>query len=146
VVTSGHAASFVVGANGWPALAYQWQLNGAIVSGATNAALALPNAFPADAGTYTVAITNVYGSVTSNPALLTVLPLGITMPTKLANGQFQFSFDTAAGVSYEVQYSTNLTDWYPWLTIGGSGVPLTLTDPNIAGNQQRYSRIFLSPQ
>jgi hypothetical protein len=145
VVTSGHAAGFVVGASGWPALAYQWQLSGASVSGATNAALALPNAFPANAGTYTIVITNFYGSITSNPALLTVFPLGITMPTKLANGQFQFSFDTAAGVSYAVQYSTNLTDWYPLMTVGGNGVPLTLTDPNTAGSPQRYYRIFLSP-
>jgi hypothetical protein len=145
-VTSGHSAGFVVAASGWPALAYQWQLNGTNVSGATNAALTLQNAFPANAGTYLVAITNVYGSVTSNPALLTVLPLGITAPTKLANGRFQFSFDTATGVHYEVEYSTNLTDWYPFITVGGNGTPLTLSDPNTAGSQQRYYRIIQSPQ
>ena len=77
---------------------------------------------------------------------MTVLPLGITAPTRLPNGQFQFSFDTAMGVSYEVDYSTNLTDCYPLMTVGGNGAPLTLIDPNTAGSQQRYYRIIQSPQ
>jgi hypothetical protein len=144
-VTSGHGASFVVGAYGWPALTYQWRLNDAYVNGATNAALTLLNAFPTNAGIYSVAITNVYGSVTSGPAILTVLPLGITAPTRLPNGQFQFTFDTATGVHYMVQYSTNLSDWYPLFTVGGIGLPLTMSDPNMAGNQQRFYRISLLP-
>jgi hypothetical protein len=144
-VTSGHGASFVVGAYGWPALTYQWRLNGAYVSGATNAALTLLNAFPTNAGIYSVTITNVYGSVTSGPAILTVLPLGITAPARLPNGQFQFTFDTATGLHYAVQYSTNLTDWYPLFTVGGIGLPLTMSDPNMAGNQRRFYRISLLP-
>ena len=83
VVTNGHAASFAVGAYGWPNLAYQWRLNGAKLNGATSAALTVTNAFAANAGTYTVAITNVYGSVTSTPAVLTVIPLGIATPANL---------------------------------------------------------------
>ncbi len=63
-----------------------------------------------------------------------------------ASGQFQFSFDTATGVNYEVQYSTNLIQWLPLVTLSGTGVPLTLIDPNAAGNQQRFYRIILSPQ
>jgi hypothetical protein len=64
----------------------------------------------------------------------------------LANGQFQFSFDTVTGVNYAVQCSTNLTQWFPWVTLGGLGVPLTLIDPNAAGSQQRFYRIILSAQ
>ncbi len=64
----------------------------------------------------------------------------------LANGQFKFSFDTASGVNYAVQYSTNLMQWYPWVILGGIGVPLTLIDPNMAANQQRFYRINLTPQ
>jgi sugar lactone lactonase YvrE len=145
-VTNGHAASFVVTAIGNPSLAYQWQFSGSNLNGATNTTLTLQNAFTANAGAYTVAITNTYGSVTSNPAILTVLPLCITAPTMLASGQFQFSFDTATGVNYAVQYSTNLTQWFPFVTLGGVDVPLTLTDPNTAGSQQRFYRISLSPQ
>jgi uncharacterized repeat protein (TIGR03803 family) len=145
-VTNGHAASFFVMAYGVPSLAYQWQFNGTNLNGATNPTLTLQNAFPANAGNYTVAVTNVFGSVTSNPALLTVLPLGITAPTMLASCQFQFSFDTATGVNYAVQYSTNFMQWFPFVTLGGIGVPLTLIDPNTSGSPQRFYRIILSPQ
>ena len=143
-VTSGHSASFAVAAYGWPALAYQWQLDGANLQGATTSMLTLPNAFSANAGIYTVVITNVYGSVTSSPARLTVLPLEIIAPIRLADGQFQFTFDTASGVQYEVEYSTNLTDWQPLMTVGGNDAPLTLTDPNTAGSRQRYYRLVQS--
>jgi len=146
VLTNGHAVNFVVGASGWPALAYQWKFNGTTLNGATSPMLNLPNAFPANAGVYTVVITNVYGSLTSNPAMLTVSPLIIAAPAIPAGGQFQFSFDTATGVNYVVQYSTNLTQWLPFLTVGGVGAPLTLTDPNAAGSPQRFYRILMSSQ
>jgi hypothetical protein len=135
-----------VAAAGSPSLAYQWFFNGTNLAGATNTMLSLQNAFPANAGAYIVVVTNAFGSVTSNPAMLTVLPLGITAPTMLASGQFRFSFDSATGVNYAVQYSTNLTQWFPWVTLGGIGVSLTLIDPNTAGSQQRFYRIILSPQ
>jgi hypothetical protein len=143
-VISGHGASFAVTAGGWPTPVYQWQLNGANVNGATGPTLILPNAFPANGGSYTVVITNVFGSVTSSPALLTVTPLGLTSPAILASGEFQFSFDTATGVNYEVEYSMDLITWYPLISVGGLGVPVTLIDPNTAGSQQRFYRIIQS--
>jgi hypothetical protein len=144
-VIVGHGANFAVGAVGWPALAYQWQLNGALVAGATNAVLALSNALPREGGLYSVAITNVYGSVTSTPALLTVLPLTIAMAPGLVDGQLEFSFDTASGLKYEVEYSTNLVDWYPWLDLDGNGEPFTLSDPGTGESQKRFYRVMLTP-
>ena len=143
-VTVGHGASFVAGAYGWPTLAYRWQFNGSVLNGATSNTFILANAFPANAGAYTLVITNIYGSVTSSPATLTVLPLGITGVKIPAAGQFQFSFDTASGVNYVVQYSTNLNQWLQLITVGGVGLPMTLTDP-MGGNQNRFYRILLSP-
>ena len=75
---------------------------------------------------------------------LTVLPLGITGVKIPAAGQFQFSFDTASGVNYVVQYSTNLNQWFQLITVGGVGLPMTLTDP-MGGNRNRFYRILLSP-
>ena len=49
---------------------YQWFKNGTFLPGATNSTLALTNVQLADAGAYTVTITNGLGSVTSLPALL----------------------------------------------------------------------------
>ena len=145
-VTIGHTASFVVGASGWPNLSYQWLLNGTNLPGATNAVLTLANAFPANHGIYAVAITNVYGSVTSNPVGLTVLPLIIALPALPPNGPFQFTFDTAIGIHYEVEYSTNLTQWSPLITVSGNNQPLMLSDPNAESGPQRYYRIILSDQ
>jgi hypothetical protein len=145
-VMVGHAADFVVGASGWPALVYQWQQNGVNVAGATNAELILSNALPADVGIYSATITNVYGSVTSGPAQLTVSPLELSMSAGLVAGQLQFSFDTATGMFYQVEYSTNLIDWYPWLDLDGNGLPFTLSDPGTSASRQRFYRVVLTPR
>ncbi len=71
-VTAGFTAQFSVVATGTPAPTYQWQFNGAPVAGATSATLTLSGVQSSGAGTYTVVVTNPAGSVTSNPATLTV--------------------------------------------------------------------------
>jgi len=75
-----------------------------------------------------------------------VLPLAISLPSRLVNGKLQFSFDTATGMAYQVEYSTNLVDWYPWLDLDGNGQPFTLSDPDMSGSQQRFYRVVLTPQ
>ncbi len=55
---------------------YQWMFNGTnSVVGATNSSLTLSNVQFANAGTYSVTISNAYDLVTSSNALLTVLPV-----------------------------------------------------------------------
>src|SRR5262249_27254214 len=53
---------------------YYWQFNNTLIPGATNASLILNPVHTNDAGTYSVIINNVPGSVTSSDALLTVNP------------------------------------------------------------------------
>jgi len=69
---AGGTAAFVVGATGTAPLRYQWLFNGEALAGQTNFALILNSVTPVSAGTYTVIITNGFGSVTSNPAELVV--------------------------------------------------------------------------
>jgi Immunoglobulin domain len=71
-VNSGATVAMSATAFGDNALSYQWKLNGAPISAATNSALSLTNVQPADTGTYTVTITNPYGSATTIPAILKV--------------------------------------------------------------------------
>jgi hypothetical protein len=71
-VAAGGAAQFSVTAAGTPAPTYQWQFNGAAINGATSSTLTLASVSTASAGNYTVAVTNTLGTVTSNPATLTV--------------------------------------------------------------------------
>ena len=109
--------------------------------------LVLSNVTINNTGNYSVVVSGSGGSVTSSIVTLTVLvSSSFAAPKMLANGKFQFSFDTTTGVNYTVQYSTNLLQWYSWVTFGGIGAPLTLTDPNTANSQQRFYRISLSPR
>ena len=71
-VNAGQAATFSVAATGTPAPAYQWQKNGTNISGATNSTLVISSVQPADAGTYTVVVTNNGGLVASSSATLAV--------------------------------------------------------------------------
>lgn len=71
-VNAGAAVSFSVVASGTPPLSYQWQLGGAPISGATADTYSIASAAAAQAGSYTVVVSNAAGSVTSNSATLTV--------------------------------------------------------------------------
>lgn len=73
IVKAGASVGFTVTATGTPPLSYQWNKDGAPVSGATSASLALGSVQISDAGAYTVAVTAGNGSVTSNAAILTVV-------------------------------------------------------------------------
>jgi hypothetical protein len=74
----GSAVTFAVTATGSQPLAYRWQFNGTNLAeggriiGATNRTLTISNVSTNDAGSYTVVVTNSFGSVTSLPATLTV--------------------------------------------------------------------------
>ena len=71
-VALGANASFSVTANGTAPLAYQWRFYATNLAGATTSSFTRTNAQPADAGDYSVVVTNSYGSVTSSVATLTV--------------------------------------------------------------------------
>jgi hypothetical protein len=69
------SVSLSVSANGTAPLAYQWRKDGSAISGATNNIYSLASAATADAGNYSVIITNSAGSVTSSVVALTVSTL-----------------------------------------------------------------------
>lgn len=81
---------FSVTAMGTPTLRYQWLFNGAKINGQTNTTLTLSNIQTNNAGDYSVAITNVWGSTTSAPAILQVLPPPyVVLSGSLTNFTFQ---------------------------------------------------------
>ena len=69
---AGTAYSLSVIASASQPATYQWYQNGTAVSGATSSTLAFASLIPANAGSYTVTITNSLGAVTSNAATLVV--------------------------------------------------------------------------
>jgi uncharacterized protein YdaL len=81
-VTAGTSVSFSVVAAGTAPLGYQWQFGAAPLSGATNATLSLANVSTTNAGTYTVTVTNLYGSTNASATLTVGVPPSITTAPK----------------------------------------------------------------
>jgi len=78
-VNVGQNATFIVNATGAAPLSYQWQKDGVslvdngVISGATTYSLTINNCQPDNAGSYRCKVSNGYGTVYSNDAVLTVV-------------------------------------------------------------------------
>jgi uncharacterized repeat protein (TIGR03803 family) len=152
-VYSGANALFTVATSGSAALSYQWQqngtnlTNGSGISGATNATLIISNTVAGNAGLYSVIVTNALNSVTSTPALLTVIvspPLITSQPVGLTNlvGTLAiFSVSATGNAPLLYQWQENGTNLADGGNIAGSATPtLTLTGVTLA-NSGVYSVI-----
>lgn len=87
-VAAGQTATFTVVAGGTAPLSYQWQKNGANITGATSASYTTPITTTADSGSaFAVVVTNTAGTVTSAAATLTVTAAAVapTITTPPAN-------------------------------------------------------------
>ncbi len=92
-VLAGQNATFQVRATGTLPLAYLWRFNGASIGSATQSSYTRSNVQAADAGSYSVLLTNSFGSVTSAAATLTVQA---APPAQLIA---QWSFDNTNSLS-----------------------------------------------
>lgn len=71
-VTAGQSTTFLISATG-SGVTYQWQKNGGAITGATNSSYSIAVTTVSESGSeFTVTVSNNFGSVTSNPAFLTV--------------------------------------------------------------------------
>jgi hypothetical protein len=85
-VQPGQTAAFTVSASGSAPLSYRWYFNETnLLAGAASATLTLPNVQPANAGTYSVVLSNAYGTTSSRPATLCLLyrPVIVQQPQSL---------------------------------------------------------------
>jgi uncharacterized delta-60 repeat protein len=85
ITSAGRTVTLQVAASSQTSLSYQWSRDGEAIVGATNPTLTLSPTTTALAGTYTVAVVNTAGSVTSQPITVQVTPpdflVGSTMNT-----------------------------------------------------------------
>ena len=107
-VNVGQSASFTVTAAGTAPLSYQWRFNGTPIAGATEIGYTRNNVQTSDAGSYSVVVTNIAGSVTSSDAILAVnVPPAITtQPESLtvsqgANATFTVIATGTAPLAYQ---------------------------------------------
>ncbi len=87
-VLIGQTATFSVVASGTAPLSYQWQKNGAAISGATAFSYTTPAEIASDNGAqFTVVVSNAAGNVTSSSAVLTVTaaPVAPSITTQPGN-------------------------------------------------------------
>lgn len=116
-VTAGQSVSFSVAATGSGTLSYQWKKNGANIFGATSGTFTLISASSADAGTYSVVVTNSVSSVTSIAVNLAVspapVPPSITLQPKTQSvtvGQ-SVTFSIAATGTAPLTYQWKKDGW-----------------------------------
>ncbi len=107
---------------------YQWNLNGTPITGATNASYTVTTAASANAGNYTVTVTNGLGSVTSSVAIIAVGSSITSNPSNLSlsptqTGLFSISAQGVGSLAYQ---------WYQIPSGGSTGVPLA------NGNSSNY--------
>jgi len=135
---AGTNVTFIAGASGTEPLFYQWNKDGNTNSiiGATASSLVLSNVQAANQGTYSVVVTNIYGSAASTGAVLVVdsTPLILTEPTSVivspgATTSFSVTADGPA-LSYHWYHNSNSVT-------GGTGATLTISSA-LAGAQGDY--------
>jgi hypothetical protein len=118
---AGAKIALSVGAVGTTPMTFQWLRDGNPIAGATTPSLSLDNTRLADSGSYSVKITNFAGTITSNPAVISISPV-----SRISN------------LSIRSQVGGNSGALTVGLTIGGQGTagtkPLLLraTGPTLA--------------
>jgi|GEM_PF-4834702 len=93
-VAAGNPFTLFVTASGEQPLSYQWQRDNADIPGATQETYSVTSATLSDAGSYTCKITNVCGTVTTNPVTVTVTTGGIVDVTDYTADGFALSNNT----------------------------------------------------
>src|SRR5215210_4794954 len=81
-------------------LFYQWFKNGALIPGATGAALNFPSVQTSDSATYAVVVSNSSGSVTSAPAQLLVVSTMAATAFGPTNGATDINIDAPLSVTF----------------------------------------------
>ncbi|MBM3393424.1 MAG: hypothetical protein FJY37_02030 [Betaproteobacteria bacterium] len=127
-VVAGSNASFTVTATGTAPLTYQWRFNGTNLAGATSATLSLTGVTPAQAGAYTVMVSNLVGMAASGAATLTVL-----VPPTISTQPVGQTVGAGSAAAFGVTASSTSPLAYQWLHAGtnlpnATNAVLTLTN------------------
>ncbi len=145
-VPVGGAVTFSVGATGATPLGYQWQLNGTNISDGTDSYYTRTNTQRYHAGSYSVVVSNSFGTTASSNALLTVTPVtpvNLFSAANTGDGRFLFQGSGDPG-AFAIQASTNLADWIEITNVFSDSGTFQFFDW-LTNGQERYFRARLSP-
>jgi len=136
----GTSNAFAVTVSGSAPFQFQWFQTGNALAAGTNNPLILPVLQIDQAGDYSVAVTNLFGSTISSNALLTVaVPLTNSPPVIISN-QFSFYLTGTPGSTFVVETSTNLQTWQPLATNQFGTNAFLFVDPAAATNPSLFYR------
>jgi hypothetical protein len=139
-VNAGQAATFFVAATGTSPLSYQWYKSGILIPGATSRFYTTPATASGGSGVaYTVAVSNVAGSVTSSAATLTVnsAPTITLQPvSQTVNSPAAATFSVAATGTAPLSYQ-----WYAngALISGATASSYTTPATSFSNNNTLYT-------
>jgi hypothetical protein len=144
-VFAGTNLTFTCVATGaWP-LAYQWALNGTTLPGQTTATLLLSNLVPSLSGSYSVTVTNQFGSATGYIGAITVSgPVFPTRALSYSNSVFTLKFNGHITGRFRLEGSTNLIDWSLLETLSSSAGSTGYQDRS-ASPSSRFYRLRWEP-
>ena len=120
---------------------YQWQLNGVNIVGATQSSYSVTSATSVNAGTYTCLVSNSAGSVTSSPAVVTV----VSAPVIVSSPPPTQSVAIGSNVTLSVLASGSTTPNYQWqfngVSIFGATTSTLALNSVTAANSGSYTCI-----
>jgi hypothetical protein len=137
-------------------MAYQWQLNGTNLPGATDADLIIANATEANAGMYQALVTNSVNWAASSTATVSVqppvrIPIGLNAPLQQPDGSLIIAAKATNGAAYSLsnpaffifETSSDLINWNP-LTNGLNltNGTITLSNPEVAASPAMFYRLL----
>jgi hypothetical protein len=125
-------------------LRYQWRFGGKDIQGAVSSTLVLTNAQPAMAGAYAVLVSNDYGAVESQAAILTYtdaadLEISLHPSVKIYG---------TIGKTYRVEYTADLrgtSGWTVATNVTLATTPHLFVDVQAATLPKRLYRVVLQP-
>ena len=136
-INAGSTVTLSALATGTPAPTFQWQFNGANISGATNSSLTVANIGTTQRGSYTVIATNSNGSATSTAANLAVSVssylYNISSRAYIGTGSFQ---NLVAGFYTDGSGTKNVV-------VRGIGPNLAIVAPSLLGQTLSNPKLTL---
>lgn len=144
-ISYGSNVQFTASASGTGTVFYQWRFNGTNLPGATGTSLSLTNLQLANAGSYGVTASNIFGTAASTNALLMVIVSAPTLGASLSEGGEFILTWPADGPPFRVQQATNLAAPIAWSDVTNSPVPANgkLQVSLMPNGQQRFFRLAL---